>query len=94
MTETERDRIKALEIQMQHTSVKLDKMEAQLGLLVTDMHERRGREAAERLGHVEEREDKWQTWAWVRAFIPLGLLVGLLNAIWLAAYRAFTGATP
>jgi hypothetical protein len=92
VTETERDRIKALEVKMEGYGKEQQEMKTLLKELVADMHKRQGREEAERIEHVEGREDKWQMSAWVRALIPFGIITAMFTALWNEVWRFFTGA--
>ena len=78
---------------MQHFANDHAEMKEHLRELVADMHERRGREKAERLTHVEDREDKWQASAWIRALLPLGAITAMFTALWNEVWRFFTGAS-
>lgn len=89
MTDTEfRERLTRLETGAKHRDEQLGEILASLKMLVADLHERRGREAVIRVTHIEDREDKFQLWTWVRAFIP----TGIFTAVWIAIWRFFTGA--
>jgi hypothetical protein len=94
MTENERDRIKALEVQMAHHMQEQGNIKNLVLELVADMHRRRGKEEAEGREHIEGREDKFQRGQWVRALLPLGLLTALFTAIWNQIWAFITGATP
>lgn len=89
MTDFEiRDRLTRLEAGAEHRDQQLTEILASLKVLVADLHERKGREAIIRVTHVEDREDRFQLWTWIRAFMP----TGIFTAIWIAIWRFFTGA--
>jgi hypothetical protein len=81
MTEQEiRERLAVLESQSRDRTAQMDEISKDVKELVADMHMRRGQSASSQLAHTESREDGWQRNAWIRSFIPSGLLVGF----WLA----------
>jgi len=94
MTESERDRIKALEVRMEQYGREQQETKNLVLELVADMHKRRGREEAENREHREGREDKWQAGAWIRAFLPLGVITAMFTALWNQVWQFFTGTTP
>jgi hypothetical protein len=89
-----RDRLKALEVGADHRDKQLAEILTNLNILVADLHERRGRDAAFRVTHTEDREDKFQLWTWIRAFFPVGVLFVIWDTLINLIRNMWNGAAP
>ncbi|PNW44507.1 UNVERIFIED_CONTAM: hypothetical protein BEN50_12800 [Euhalothece sp. KZN 001] len=84
VTDLER-KMAASEARAQERLKREKRIEEKVDMLVDDMNRRHGREAAERRDAEHNRDDRHETGAWLRAFVPTGFWVALWAAVlWVA----------